>query len=41
MKIIRIIARLNVGGPARRIVWLTRGLQAKELQSVSLFLFYL
>lgn len=26
-KIIRIIARLNVGGPAKHVVWLTRGLQ--------------
>ncbi|NOT47187.1 MAG: glycosyltransferase, partial [Acidobacteria bacterium] len=26
MKILRIIARLNVGGPARHVVWLTRGL---------------
>ena len=28
MKILRIIARLNVGGPARHVVWLTEGLQA-------------
>ena len=27
MKIIRIIARLNVGGPAKHVVWLTSGLQ--------------
>src|SRR5436190_9312991 len=27
MKILRIIARLNVGGPARHVVWLTRGLK--------------
>ncbi len=26
MKIVRIIARLNVGGPARHVVWLTAGL---------------
>lgn len=26
-KIVRIIARLNVGGPARHVVWLTAGLQ--------------
>ena len=26
MKILRIIARLNVGGPARHVVWLTEGL---------------
>lgn len=28
MKIVRVIARLNVGGPAKHVVWLTRGLQA-------------
>jgi glycosyltransferase involved in cell wall biosynthesis len=27
MKILRIIARLNVGGPARHVVWLTDGLR--------------
>ena len=27
MKILRIIARLNVGGPARHVVWLTEGLK--------------
>jgi glycosyltransferase involved in cell wall biosynthesis len=27
MKIIRIIARLNVGGPARHVIWLTEGLK--------------
>jgi len=27
MKIIRIIARLNVGGPAKHVVWLTSGLK--------------
>jgi len=27
MKIVRIIARLNVGGPAKHVVWLTSGLQ--------------
>lgn len=27
MKILRIIARLNVGGPARHVVWLTDGLK--------------
>lgn len=27
-KIVRIIARLNVGGPARHVVWLTSGLEA-------------
>ena len=35
MKIVRIIARLNVGGPARHVVWLTKGLQKDiEFQSV-------
>jgi glycosyltransferase involved in cell wall biosynthesis len=34
MKILRIIARLNVGGPARHVVWLTEGLQGAEYQSV-------
>ena len=33
MKILRIIARLNVGGPARHVVWLTRELQGQEFQS--------
>ncbi|MBC7898601.1 MAG: glycosyltransferase [Saprospiraceae bacterium] len=34
MKILRIIARLNVGGPARHVVWLTDELQDAEFQSV-------
>ena len=29
MKILRVIARLNVGGPARHVVLLNRGLQAR------------
>ncbi len=33
MKILRIIARLNVGGPARHVVWLTKELQDAEFQS--------
>ncbi|MBK9766922.1 MAG: glycosyltransferase [Chloracidobacterium sp.] len=33
MKVLRIIARLNVGGPARHVVWLTRGLEDDEFQS--------
>lgn len=33
MKIVRIIARLNVGGPARHVVWLTREL-ADEFETV-------
>jgi glycosyltransferase involved in cell wall biosynthesis len=28
LKVLRIIARLNVGGPARHVVWLTDGLRA-------------
>ncbi len=36
MKIVRIIARLNVGGPARHVVWLTKALQTKEFQTVLL-----
>lgn len=27
MKIVRVIARLNVGGPAKHVVWLTQGLR--------------
>ncbi|HEX8492726.1 MAG TPA: glycosyltransferase [Pyrinomonadaceae bacterium] len=34
MKIVRIIARLNVGGPARHVVWLTEGLQPPEYESL-------
>src|SRR5688572_23679621 len=30
MKIVRVIARLNVGGPARHVVWLTAGLQRPD-----------
>jgi glycosyltransferase involved in cell wall biosynthesis len=33
MKILRIIARLNVGGPARHVVWLTKELQDEEFQT--------
>jgi glycosyltransferase involved in cell wall biosynthesis len=36
MKIVRIIARLNVGGPARHVVWLTKELNNDEFQSVLL-----
>jgi glycosyltransferase involved in cell wall biosynthesis len=36
MKIVRIIARLNVGGPARHVVWLTKELQNEEFQSLLL-----
>ena len=34
MKVVRIIARLNVGGPARHVVWLTAGLQSAGCESV-------
>src|SRR5918995_1301800 len=34
MKILRIIARLNVGGPARHVVWLTEHLNDDEFESV-------
>lgn len=34
MKILRIIARLNVGGPARHVVWLTETLNNSEYKSV-------
>lgn len=34
MKIVRIIARLNVGGPARHVVWLTGALQGDDFESV-------
>ena len=34
MKIVRIIARLNVGGPARHVVWLTEAMQNGEFDSV-------
>ena len=36
IKIVRIIARLNVGGPARHVVWLTKELQDNEFQTVLL-----
>ncbi len=36
IKIVRIIARLNVGGPARHVVWLNQALQNKEFSSVLL-----
>src|SRR6266852_7305192 len=34
MKIVRIIARLNVGGPAKHVVWLTEGLRNIGYESV-------
>ena len=33
MKVLRIIARLNVGGPARHVVWLTDALNDDEFRS--------
>ncbi len=36
LKIVRIIARLNVGGPARHVVWLTKELQSGGFKSVLL-----
>lgn len=33
MKIVRTIARLNVGGPARHVVWLTKALNNEEFQT--------
>ena len=29
MKVVRIIARLNVGGPARHVAWLEAGLRGR------------
>ncbi|MDX6559864.1 MAG: hypothetical protein QOF72_2913 [Blastocatellia bacterium] len=34
MKVLRIIARLNVGGPARHVVWLTEGLKADGYETL-------
>jgi glycosyltransferase involved in cell wall biosynthesis len=34
VKIVRVIARLNVGGPAKHVVWLTKGLQSDECKSL-------
>jgi glycosyltransferase involved in cell wall biosynthesis len=34
MKVVRIIARLNVGGPARHVTWLTAALRAAGVESV-------
>jgi len=34
MKILRIIARLNVGGPARHVVWLTEGLKPAGFETL-------
>ena len=34
MKVVRIIARLNVGGPARHVAWLEAGLRRSGVESV-------
>lgn len=34
MKIVRIIARLNVGGPARHVIWLTEAMRDGEFETV-------
>ena len=34
MKVLRIIARLNVGGPARHVIWLTEGLQGTGYETL-------
>ena len=34
MKVVRIIARLNVGGPARHVVWLNAGLNSAGYETV-------
>lgn len=34
MKIVRIIARLNVGGPARHVVWLTDAMRDGEFETI-------
>ena len=33
-KVVRIIARLNVGGPAKHVVWLTSGLEGRGYRSL-------
>ena len=33
-KVVRVIARLNVGGPAKHVVWLTQGLQHSPIQTL-------
>jgi len=34
IRVLRLIARLNVGGPARHVVWLSAGLQARGWRSL-------
>jgi len=33
-KVVRVIARLNVGGPAKHVVWLTEGLQNSSIETL-------
>jgi glycosyltransferase involved in cell wall biosynthesis len=33
-KVVRVIARLNVGGPAKHVVWLTEGLEGSSVETV-------
>lgn len=33
-KIVRVIARLNVGGPAKHVIWLTQGLCSPQFESL-------
>jgi len=33
-KVVRVIARLNVGGPAKHVVWLTQGLQQSPIETL-------
>jgi glycosyltransferase involved in cell wall biosynthesis len=34
VKVVRVIARLNVGGPAKHVVWLTKGLQSSDCETL-------
>jgi glycosyltransferase involved in cell wall biosynthesis len=34
VKIVRVIARLNVGGPSKHVIWLTKGMQNSEYESL-------
>jgi len=34
VKIVRVIARLNVGGPSKHVIWLTKGMQNSECESL-------
>ena len=34
MKVVRVIARLNVGGPARHVAWLTAATQQAGIESI-------